>query len=372
MAEPIRVLHVVTHMNRGGLETMIMNYYRYIDRTKIQFDFLTHRDGKKDYDDEIQKLGGKIYHLPPLNPLDKKGYLKKLDDFFREHTEYKIVHSHLDCMSAYPLRAAKKYGVPVRIAHSHNTSQERNLKYLIKLYSRSLIPKYATDLFACGEEAGKWMFKNHPFVVMRNAIDAQKFVYDSEVAKQKREELGIEDKFVLGHVGRFNLQKNHEFLIDIFNEVCKQNENAVLLLIGAGELEDKIHEKVRNLGLNKKVMFLGVREDIPKLMQAMDVFVFPSLFEGLPVTLVEAQAAGLPCVVSDTITKEINLTKNVVFISLEKSARKWADEILDDEYSRKNELDTIINNRFDIYENVRWLENFYIKSGVQNGIKKCC
>lgn len=359
MAEPIRVLHVVTHMNRGGLETMIMNYYRHIDRTKIQFDFLTHRDGKKDYDDEIQKLGGKIYHLPPLNPLDKKGYLKKLDDFFREHSEYKVVHSHLDCMSAYPLRAAKKYGVPVRIAHSHNTSQERNLKYLIKLYSRSLIPKYATDLFACGEEAGKWMFKNRSFVVMRNAIDAQKFVYNSEVAKQKREELGIEDKFVLGHVGRFNLQKNHEFLIEIFNEVCKRNENAVLLLAGTGELEEKIHEKVRNLGLNEKVMFLGVREDIPELMQAMDVFVFPSLFEGLPVTLVEAQAAGLPCVVSGTITKEIDIIENMRFLDINGTTFEWAEEIEKKRERGKESCHMIEEKGFDIKKNAEWLIEQY-------------
>lgn len=359
MAEPIRVLHVVTHMNRGGLETMIMNYYRHIDRTKIQFDFLTHREGKKDYDDEILKLGGKIYHLPPLNPFDKKGYLKKLDDFFREHPEYKIVHSHLDCMSAYPLKAAKKHGVPVRIAHSHNTSQERNLKYLIKLYSRSLIPKYATDLFACGEEAGKWMFKSCPFVVMRNAIDAQKFVYDSEAAKQKREELGIEDKFVLGHVGRFNLQKNHELLIEIFNEVCKRNEKAVLLLVGTGELEEKIREKVRNLGLNEKVMFLGVRGDIPELMQAMDMFVFPSLFEGLPVTLVEAQAAGLPCVVSDTITKEINIIDNMRFLEINGAASKWAEEIEKKGERKKEAYKMIEEAGFDIKRNAEWLQKFY-------------
>lgn len=359
MAEPIRVLHVVTHMNRGGLETMIMNYYRHIDRNKIQFDFLTHRDRKKDYDDEIQSLGGRIYHLPPLNPLDKKGYLKKLDDFFREHPEYKIVHSHLDCMSAYPLRAAKKYGVPVRIAHSHNTSQERNLKYLVKLYSRSLIPKYATDLYACGEEAGKWMFKNRPFVVMRNAIDAQKFVYNSEIAKQKKEELGIEEKFVLGHVGRFNLQKNHEFLINIFNEVCKQKENAVLLLVGTGELEEKIHEKVRNLGLNEKVMFLGVREDIPELMQAMDVFVFPSLFEGLPVTLVEAQAAGLPCVVSETITKEIAIIDNMRFLEINGTTSRWVEEIEKKREREKESYRMIEKAGFDIKKNAEWLTEQY-------------
>lgn len=359
MSEPIRVLHVVTHMNRGGLETMIMNYYRHIDRTKIQFDFLTHRAGKKDYDDEIQKLGGKIYHLPPLNPFDKKGYLKKLDEFFRGHREYKIVHSHLDCMSAYPLRAAKKYGVPVRIAHSHNTSQERNLKYLVKLYSRSLIPKYATDLFACGEKAGEWMFKNQSFVIMRNAIDSEKFVYDPEIAKQEKQSLGIEDKFVLGHVGRFNLQKNHEFLIETFSEVYKQNKNAVLLLIGTGELEERIHEKVRNLGLNDKVMFLGVREDIPELMQAMDVFVFPSLFEGLPVTLVEAQAAGLPCVISDTITKEIDIIKKVKVLDINGEISEWVKEIMKEKEREKEAYHMLEKEGFDIKKNAEWLAEQY-------------
>lgn len=359
MSEPIRVLHVVTHMNRGGLETMIMNYYRHIDRSKIQFDFLTHRDGKKDYDDEIQSLGGKIYHLPPLNPFDRNGYLKKLDEFFREHQEYKIVHSHLDCMSAYPLRAAKKYGVPVRIAHSHNTSQERNLKYLVKLYSRSLIPRYATDLFACGEMAGKWMFKNHSFVIMRNAIESDKFIYDPEMAKKKRTTLGIDSKFVLGHVGRFNIQKNHEFLIEIFREVYKQDKNSVLLLVGTGELESKIQEQVRSMGLSEKVIFLGVREDIPELMQVMDIFVFPSLFEGLPVTVVEAQAAGLPCVVSNKITKEIDITESVKFLGIDGKISEWAKEILKKKERKEDAYYRIKRAGFDIKKNAEWLTEQY-------------
>lgn len=224
MGEPIRVLQVVTHMNRGGLETMLMNYYRNIDRSKIQFDFLTHRpeNEKKDYDDEIRSLGGKIYHMPMLNPFSPS-YMKSLDKFFKEHKEYQIVHSHLDCLSAYPLKAAKKNGVPVRIAHSHNTSQERNLKYLIKDYSKRQIPKYATHLFACGQEAGKWMFGKHKFQIMNNAIDAKKFIYNEEVRMEKRKELGLEGKFVIGHVGRFNLQKNHEFLIHCFEAFAEKN-----------------------------------------------------------------------------------------------------------------------------------------------------
>ena len=361
MGEPIRVLQVVTHMNRGGLETMLMNYYRNIDRNKVQFDFLTHRpeNEKKDYDDEIRSLGGKIYHMPVLNPFSPS-YMKSLDRFFKEHKEYKIVHSHLDCLSAYPLKAAKKNGVPVRIAHSHNTSQEKNLKYLIKDYSKKQIPKYATHLFVCGKEAGKWMFGKHKFQIMNNAIDAKKFIYNEEVRKQKRVELGVEDKFVIGHVGRFNLQKNHEFLVKRFADFAKTNEDAILVLIGNGELQEKIKEMAKEYGIETKVKFLGLREDIPQLLQAMDLFLFPSLFEGLPVTLVEAQAAGLPCVISDMITDEIMITDQISKVSLSGNTSLWNQEIAKYRYSkRKNTIEDIIEHGFDIEKNARWLEEFY-------------
>lgn len=362
MGEPIRVLQVVTHMNRGGLETMLMNYYRNIDRNKIQFDFLTHRpeNEKKDYDDEIRSLGGKIYHMPVLNPFSRS-YMKALDDFFKEHKEYKIVHSHLDCLSAYPLKMAKKNGVPVRIAHSHNTSQEKNLKYLIKDYSKKQIPKYATHLFACGKEAGEWMFGKHKFQIMNNAIDAKKFIYNEEVRKQKRQELGLENKFVIGHVGRFNLQKNHEFLIRCFKDFVKTNKDAVLILIGNGELQDKIKQQVKEYQIEDNVKFLGLREDISQLLQAMDVFVFPSLFEGLPVTLIEAQAAGLPCVISDMITDEIMITDSISKISLDGDIQKWNQMILKYKgMKRKNTMSEIVAHGFDIEKNARWLEEFYI------------
>ena len=353
MAEPIRVLHVVTHMNRGGLETMIMNYYRHIDRTKIQFDFLTHRDGKKDYDDEILKL-------PPLNPFDKKGYLKKLDDFFREHPEYKIVHSHLDCMSAYPLRAAKKYGVPVRIAHAHSTSEEKkDLKYLIKLYSKRKIPVYATDLFACSQKAGEWMFGNRDFTVMKNAINCEKYLYNESIALEVKKELGIEGKFVVGHVGRFSIPKNHKFLIDIFRQIYAQNPNAVLLLAGEGVLMDEIEQKVKEYQLEQAVKFLGLRDDVERIMQAMDVFVFPSLYEGLPVTLVEAQAVGIPCVVSSEITKEISIASNIKFLALSQSAEKWASECMENNQKEKNTCNLIKQAGFDIKKNAEWLQKFY-------------
>lgn len=362
MGELIRVLQVVTHMNRGGLETMLMNYYRNIDRTKVQFDFLTHRpeNEKKDYDDEIRSLGGKIYHMPVLNPFSRN-YMKSLDEFFKEHKEYKIVHSHLDCLSAYPLKMAKKNGVPVRIAHSHNTSQEKNLKYLIKDYSKKQIPKYATHLFACGREAGEWMFGKHKFQIMNNAIDAKKFIYNEEVRKQKRQELGIEGKFVIGHVGRFNLQKNHEFLIRCFKDFAKSNKDAILILIGNGELQDKIRQQVKEYQIEDQVKFLGLREDIPQLLQAIDLFLFPSLFEGLPVTLVEAQAAGLPCVISDTITDEIMITDAISKVSLESDLKKWNQAILKyKDMKRRNTMSEIEAHGFDIEKNARWLEEFYI------------
>lgn len=362
MGEPIRVLQVVTHMNRGGLETMLMNYYRNIDRNKVQFDFLTHRpeSEKKDYDDEIRSLGGKIYHMPVLNPFSP-GYKKSLDQFFKEHKEYKIVHSHLDCLSAYPLKAAKKNGVPIRIAHSHNTSQEKNLKYLIKDYSKKQIPKYATHLFACGKEAGQWMFGKHKFQIMNNAIDAKKFIYNEEIRKQKRAELGVEDKFVIGHVGRFNLQKNHEFLIQCFKAFLQKNSDAVLLLVGNGDLQEKARQQVKGYGIEDYVKFLGLREDIPQLLQAMDLFLFPSLFEGLPVTLVEAQAAGLPCVISDTITDEIMITDTISKVSLDADADQWISTISKYKQSpRKDTMAEIKKHGFDIEKNARWLEEFYI------------
>ena len=214
--EPIRVLHVVTYMGRGGLETMLMNYYRKINRNIIQFDFLVHRDFEADYDQEILSLGGKIYRLTRLNPANKK-YLGELDRFFKTHTEYKIVHSHLDCMAGIPLKYAKKNGVPIRIAHAHSSNQTKDKKYLLKLIFKKNINKSATDLFACAQDAGTWMFGSNQFNVLNNAINTKAYVVNREIGQAVREELKIpEDAFVVGHVGRFAPPKNHEFIVEIF------------------------------------------------------------------------------------------------------------------------------------------------------------
>lgn len=361
----LRVLQVVTHMNRGGLESMLMNYYRHIDRNMIQFDFLTHRPYDGDFGEEILQMGGKIYHLPILNPFSAS-YKKALDQFFSEHS-YDIVHSHLDCMSAYPLHAAKEAGVKVRIAHAHNTSQDKNLKYMLKMSAKKKIPKEATDLFACGKEAGEWMFDGKPFQIMNNAIDANVYRYNTEIRERIREQYQLGDAFVLGHVGRFNPQKNHAFLINVFSEVVKKNSNVRLLLVGGGTGEDEVRRQVKGLELEKYVIFAGVCSNVNELLQTMDVFVFPSLYEGFPVTMVEAQAAGLPCVMSDHVPQESKLTDLVASLSLETDKTQWAETILNMQQIKRTDcFEQIRAAGYDIETNAQWLTDFYLKA-LQRG-----
>lgn len=355
----IRVLQIVTYMGRGGLETMIMNYYRNIDRNKVQFDFLVHRQEEADYDKEIVALGGKIYHMPMLNPFSKS-YFNALDLFFKEH-KYDIVHCHLDCMSAYPLKIAKKNGVRVRIAHSHNKSQDKNLKYPIKLYSKRLIPKYATHLLSCGKEAGDWMFNGKPYTILNNAIDAQSYRFDKQIREEMREQLGFnQEDFVIGHVGRFNPQKNHNFIIDVFNFVHKKNTAAKLVLVGTGDGQKAIKEKVESLALSDSVLFLGNRTDVNKILQAMDVFLFPSLYEGLPLSIIEAQAAGLPCVISDNVPPECIVTDLIEAASLDDALAKWEIVITSQKsVKRKDTYELIKKSGFDVKSNVLVLEKMY-------------
>lgn len=366
----MRVLQVVTHMNRGGLETMIMNYYRHIDREKVQFDFLTHRANHCDYDDEIETLGGKIYRLPVLNPWNIQ-YRRKLDMFFDAHPEYHVIHVHQDCMSSVILKIAKRHNIPVRIAHSHNSNQDKNFKYPIKLLYRQKIPKYATVLFACGKEAGQWMFRGNKFEILNNAIEAKEYTFNAERREIQRNRLGISrDCILLGHVGRFCYAKNHSFLIDVFAKVCKK-KNAKLLLIGDGELRKQIEEKVKVLNLTDKVIFTGVRPDVSELMQAMDVFVFPSIYEGVPVTLIEAQASGLPCIISDKIPIECKKTDLVQQIALAEGADIWADKISEmAQIKRKDTYNEIKASGFDIEENAKKLQEFYLH--VLDGKDKLC
>lgn len=362
----IRILHVVTYMGRGGLETMIMNYYRRMDRTKVQFDFLVHRDFRADYDDEIEQLGGRIYRIGRLIPWSK-AYQRSLDAFFEAHPEYSVIHVHQDCLSAVVLKAAQRHGIPVRIAHSHNSSQDRGFKYLIKLFYKRQIPSYATDLFACSKDAGDWMFGGKPYTVVNNAIDAAQYSYQKARALEVRQALGLaEDAFVVGHVGRFAPVKNHDFLLDVFGELCREEERATLLLIGDGELRGSIEEKAERMGLKGRVLFAGVRSDVCDLMQAMDVFAFPSLYEGLPVSLVEAQAAGLPCIVSDRVPEACRLTDLVQRVSLGESPHQWAELIRTTKaVERRGRLEEIAASGYDIVSNAAWLQQYYIDHGKE-------
>ena len=346
----IRILQVVNKMDRAGIETMLMNYYRNIDRNQVQFDFLTHRPDSGDYDSEIKSLGGRIYRAPRLYPQNYIRYFSYMKRFFSEHPEYKIVHSHIDAMSAFPLAAAKKASVPIRIAHSHSTSIDKDFKLPIKWMAKSRIPALAPDFFACSKEAacflyGEKIYNSQRFTIMKNAISVRNFSFNADVRQKIRTSLKIEDCFTVGHVGRFTYPKNQNYLIEIFDCLCKLHPNSILLLIGDGEDKEKIHQKVLQLGLESKVRFLGLRSDVPNLMQAMDAFVLPSYYEGLPVVGVEAQAADLPCFFSDAISRDAQILDNCQFLSLNSPPEEWAKKILDwwpaERCSREKEIRSV-------------------------------
>lgn len=365
--KPIRILHIVPNMQAGGLETLIMNIYRNIDRTKIQFDFLVHYTGDYFYDDEIKKLGGKMYKLSVRDDNNFVKYLKDLDSFFEKHKEYKIVHGHMESLGQFYFKAAKRHHVPVRIAHSHNSATENTIKGKIKRVLLKRYKVYATDYFACSEKAGKFMFNNKEFTVLKNAIIVDNFTFSENDRQQLRRELGLENKLVIGHAGRFCEQKNHKFLIKIFRDIVRCDKNAILLLIGEGETFCRVQEQVSEYGLEGNVLFLGVRKDIAKLYQAMDCFVFPSLFEGLGIVAIEAQCSGLPVVASEVVPKEAAVTKQFYYMSLDNTSKEWADTILKVSRSeRKAEVDKIRGAGYDVRDVASFLQQFYLKKYTEN------
>ena len=353
-------------MNRGGLETMLMNYYRQMNHSEIQFDFIVHRQKKGHYDDEILKLGGRIIRMPQIRPGNYQNYFKKLDKFFNVNREYKVVHSHINENSSFVLRAAKKYGIPCRIAHSHLSDLGVDFKLPFRLYARYSMKNHPNKYFACSKNAGQWLFgdqalKGNELIVLNNAVNVDDFKYNAEVRSRIRKELGIKNELVLGHIGRFNKQKNHDFLIDIFKSVVNIKPDSILLLAGEGDLRVRIEKKVRQLGLSDKVKFLGVRGDVSDLMQAMDIFLFPSLFEGLPVVLVEAQAAGLRCIVSSAITRESDVTGRVEFMNLHEAPEKWANLILTSTYEHADTAKLMSSKGYDTASMAKWLADYYSK-----------
>lgn len=363
MNKQIRVLHVVRSMNCGGLENFLMNVYRNIDKEKIQFDFLVNEEGI--FDDEIRNLGGKLYIIPHITEVGQFKYCRLLKDFFNDHQEYKIIHSHLNQITGVILECAKKCNIPIRIAHSHSSKSPKNiLKKMYKKYLGSKILKNATHFFACSDLAAKWLFNSNSNekIIIKNCIDLERFVYRRETDENIRKELNINlDSFIIGHVGRFNKVKNHNFLIDIFYEIQKLKKNSILILCGDGEIKSEIESKVKKLNIQDKVIFTGIRQDVNKLYSAFNIMLFPSLFEGLPLALIEAQINGLKVFCSDNVSEQVNVSNEVKFISLNKTSNEWTSIILNSNIERKNYIDKIKDAGYDSSEVALKLQNFYCK-----------
>ena len=340
----IRVLQIVPNMRSAGIENFIMNLYRNIDLEKVQFDFLVHNKEKKDFDEEIEKMGGKIYRLSYKDDKNIFKYIRDLNRFFKEHKEYEIVHGQMQSMMPLYLYIAKKNGVPIRIAHAHNSHYEKSMKGILLHFFSRFSKKYATDLWACSKNSGEYLFGKRKFEIIHNAIDMDKFQYNEEVREKVREKEGLKEKFVIGHIGRFELQKNHEFLIDIFYELQKLMPNAVLLCFGCGGRQEQIKEKVKRLHIENKVYFKGVVSNTEEYYQGMDCFLLPSKYEGLPLVGVEAQVSGLPCFFSSTITKELELSKTAYFLDLALSPLEWA------KFIQKNDKVIRKTNYIDSYD----------------------
>jgi len=369
--QPIRVLHILNGI-LGGAEVVAYNYYRQMDTTKIQFDFVIHEGTVSQVPDDVKSLGCKIYEIPPYShPFKYIATIRKICKKGR----YKIVHSHMNAMSVFPLYAAKKASVPVRIAHSHSTSGKGEYKKdLVKNILRPFSKLFPTHLFACSEHAGRWLFGNKTFdvgkvTIIRNAIDVEKFRFNPKTRAMVRKDLGLEDKFVIGHVGRFMTQKNHTFLLEIFAEILKIRKDSHLIMVGDGELKKESEEKVQKLGINKNVSFLGMRDDVSVLYTGMDTLVLPSLYEGLPLVGVEAQCAGLPCVFSEDITKETITCGSAETMPLEAGAEAWAKKIIEKamfydnsnemEYCRRIEQSIFVTDLWNIRSEANKLQKLY-------------
>lgn len=367
----IRVLEVLASMNRGGVETTLMNIFRSMDREKVMLDFLLTTDKECDYNEEIRKLGGHIYSVPNR----KNGLIKNrkaLDKFFDEHPEYKIVHMHGASLTYIePLKAAKRAGVPVRIIHSRNTRQSGSkLHVLLHYFHQFQIANVATHFFACSDLAKDWMYGNKivsgKCKIINNGIISKEFIFSEEKRSCVRKKLNItSNEFAVVNVGRLADQKNHEFLLAVFNEIVKIVPTAKLFLIGTGPNKVKIEKIIRQYQLDKKVVLLGVRSDINNLLQGMDLFLMPSLYEGLPGSVIEAQGSSLPCLLSDTITKEVAITNLVKYMSLKESSTEWAKSAVEMWYgsSRRDMHEEIVNAGFDMENIAKKMQDFYLKVG---------
>lgn len=374
--DPVRVLNVLGTTNLGGAESRVMELYRALDREKVQFDFLVHTEKEGQYSEEIRRLGGRIYSVPRFRMINMLSYKHALRKFFHEHNEFAAVQGHMTSTASIYLPIAKKAGIPVTIAHARSAGVDPGLKGFVTRIIRYPLKYRADYCFTCSAEAAeavygrKWIEEGKVRTIP-NAIDVQRFVFDPAAREQMRAELGLAGKFVIGHVGRFGFMKNHSYLIDIFAELCKMRDDTMLVLIGKGELEEQIKEKVSMSGLADKVLFLGNRFDVERYYQVFDYFVFPSTFEGFPGSVAEAQASGLYCLVSDKVTREAALTELVTYKSIEEPAANWAGVIMRNAKAaleRKDMRAVIAAKDFDVRGLAERMEAFYLSGKNPPGV----
>lgn len=366
--KPTRILFVNGGtMQRGGIESFMMSYYRNIERSKIQIDFIVHGFDKGAYDDEIRQMGGKIFNIP----VKSKNYFEniyQLKQIFSSN-EYKLVHSHMDAMNTLVLKVAKESGIPIRIAHSHNIDHltTNKFKYLLNEFAKKRITRYATHFFACSEPAAKWLFgeelvQEKKVKIIKNAINLDDYYFNEKVRKEIRSDLNIENMLVLGHVGRFDYQKNHEYLLKIFQGLLETNANSRLILVGEGHLKKEISKKIKDMNLSDKVIMLGSRDNVNEILNSFDVFLLPSLFEGLGISLIEAQANGLRCIASKDTPIEVDITNTTTFISTKESkVSNWVEAILNIENTNRIiEKDNFILSGYDIKNEAKKLQDLYL------------
>ena len=364
---PKRILHVLGGLERGGAETFVMNLYRKIDREKLQFDFIIHTNEHGAYYNEIVSLGGKVYSCPKYTGKHHFQYRKWWEMFISSHPEYRILHSHVRSTAAIYLKIAKKYGLKT-IIHSHSTSNGSGVKSLAKRVLQLPLRRVADYLFACSEQSGIWLYgkrkvRTDKFRILKNVIDVEKNAFNPDIRRVYREELELSNKTVYIHVGRFHPAKNHDFLLGLFKRISDKDKNAALLLVGDGELRESILDKIESLYLADKVFVLGSRGDVGNLLWAADCFLFPSLWEGVPLTVIEAQAAGLPCLVSDKVTDDVCVSELVTRLPVDAGAEPWMDALSELDFTRKNVLDKITESGYDAKALAVWLENFYTEVG---------
>lgn len=364
--QPIRILQITGGMNMGGIENFIMNIYRNIDREKIQFDFLIHQEEKQIFEDEINFLGGKIFRIPSLGKVGHFKYIKGLREFFLSHQEYQIVHSHYNTISGVILEEAKKCGIENRIAHSHTAYPKyKLLESIYKNYSKYLLRKNATEYLACSKEAGEWLYgKNSNFKIIKNGIEINKFLFDENLRKIERERLKIKG-FSLICLGRLSKEKNHMFLIDIMEELRKKDKNIILYIVGTGILDTQLKQEVKNRKL-ENIKFLGVQKDIYKLLNAMDLMIFPSIYEGLGIVAIEAQSNGLTVLASENIPNEADMNIDLFNkINLSVGREEWAKKIIDlkNNIVRKkmlNKEEILLKSEYNIKKVTKQIEELYL------------